>query len=118
MTNKINIAIDAMGGENSPNKIIDGINTDNEDNGEYPLTAEDEDYFEDAFNEADENGNGLLDLEELVHFIYLIDGDYGPLADNWYWFEVGAGCGDDPSYDAMVYVYVDKSFDPMNGQMD
>ena len=26
MTNKINIAIDAMGGENSPKKIIDGIN--------------------------------------------------------------------------------------------
>ena len=26
MTNKVNIAIDAMGGENSPKKIIDGIN--------------------------------------------------------------------------------------------
>ena len=26
MTNKINIAIDAMGGENSPKKVIDGIN--------------------------------------------------------------------------------------------
>ena len=26
MNNKINIAIDAMGGENSPKKIIDGIN--------------------------------------------------------------------------------------------
>ena len=26
MTKKINIAIDAMGGENSPKKIIDGIN--------------------------------------------------------------------------------------------
>ena len=25
MTNKVNIAIDAMGGENSPKKIIDGI---------------------------------------------------------------------------------------------
>ena len=26
MTNKVNIAIDAMGGENSPQKIIEGIN--------------------------------------------------------------------------------------------
>ena len=26
MSNKINIAIDAMGGENSPKKVIDGIN--------------------------------------------------------------------------------------------
>ncbi len=26
MTNKVIIAIDAMGGENSPKKIIDGIN--------------------------------------------------------------------------------------------
>ena len=25
MTNKVNIAVDAMGGENSPKKIIDGI---------------------------------------------------------------------------------------------
>ena len=26
MANRVNIAIDAMGGENSPKKIIDGIN--------------------------------------------------------------------------------------------
>ena len=26
MSNKVNIAIDAMGGENAPKKIIDGIN--------------------------------------------------------------------------------------------
>ncbi|MCH2268489.1 PGF-CTERM sorting domain-containing protein, partial [Candidatus Thalassarchaeum betae] len=56
-------------------EIIDGIRTTNNVSGELPPSAEDEAYMEAAFNDADENADGVLDLDELGHFIYVIDGD-------------------------------------------
>ena len=37
MLPKIKIAVDAMGGENSPKKVIDGILKNNKENKEYYL---------------------------------------------------------------------------------
>jgi len=56
-------------------EIIDGIRNTNNVSGELPPSAEDEAYMEAAFNDADENADGVLDLDELGHFIYVIDGD-------------------------------------------
>ena len=56
-------------------EIIDGINATNDESNEPPLSAEDEEHIEYAFNDSDENGDGVLDLDELDNFIYMLDGD-------------------------------------------
>ena len=54
-------------------EIIDGINDSNIVSDEPPLSAEDEDYIESAFNDSDENGDGVLNLDELENFIYMLE---------------------------------------------
>jgi len=56
-------------------EIINGINDSNDVAGEPHMSEEEEDWMEEAFNEADENSDGLLDLDELVDFIYMLEGD-------------------------------------------
>jgi Ca2+-binding EF-hand superfamily protein len=67
-------------GDLSLQEIIDGINAFNEEDGEPPLSDEEEVWFEDAFNESDYDGDGLLDLDETEYFIDLMDdgGNDGP----------------------------------------
>ncbi len=56
-------------------EIIDGINATNDESNEPPLSSEDEEYIEYAYNDSDENGDGVLDLDELENFIYMLEND-------------------------------------------
>jgi len=56
-------------------EIINGINDINSESGDPPLSEEEEDYLEYAFNESDENDDGVLDLDELENFIYILYND-------------------------------------------
>ena len=69
---------DADGSGNlSLEEIIDGFNSHNNESGEPPLSEEDEGHVEDAFNNADYDGNGALDLDELEYFIDMMEDDDG-----------------------------------------
>jgi len=69
---------DADGDGNlSLEEIIDGINSHNNESGEPPLSNEEEGHVEDAFNSADYNGDGVLDLDELEYFIDMMEDDGG-----------------------------------------
>ncbi|HIO94085.1 MAG TPA: hypothetical protein EYN46_01840, partial [Candidatus Poseidoniales archaeon] len=69
---------DADGDGNlSLEEIINGINAHNNESGEPPLSEEDEGHVEDAFNNSDYDGNGVLDLDELEYFIDMMEDDGG-----------------------------------------
>ncbi|MCS5533660.1 MAG: PGF-CTERM sorting domain-containing protein [Candidatus Poseidoniaceae archaeon] len=54
-------------------ELIDGINGFNAEDGEPPLSEEDEGYIGIAFNESDTDGNGFLDVDELGYFFELME---------------------------------------------
>lgn len=56
-------------------ELIDGINGFNAEDGEPPLSEEDEGYIGIAFNESDADGNGFLDVDELGYFFDLMEDD-------------------------------------------
>ena len=59
-------------------ELIDYINNENEQNGDPPMTSEEEDGFTSAFENVDSNGDGLLNLDEFIALIESSgDGDDG-----------------------------------------
>ena len=77
MNNKVKIAVDAMGGENAPKKILNGIHTS--------LKKNKENYFylvgdEKILNEQIKNNNLLKENSEIVHTNNVISDDESPLA--------------------------------------
>ena len=54
-------------------EIIDGINSF----GEEPLTGEEEAQLSSAFDDADENSDGLLDIDEFTYFLEAMGGGGG-----------------------------------------
>ena len=77
MNNKVIIAIDAMGGENAPKKILNGIN--------ISLKKNKENYFylvgdKKIINEEIKNNNLLKDNSEIIHTNDIISDDESPLA--------------------------------------
>ena len=77
MNNKVIIAVDAMGGENAPKKILNGIN--------ISLKKNKENYFylvgdKKIINEEIKNNNLLKDNSEIIHTNDIISDDESPLA--------------------------------------
>jgi len=76
MSNKVKIAIDAMGGENAPKKILNGIN--------ISLKKNKENYFylvgdEKIINELIKDNNLLKDNSEIIHARNIISDHESPL---------------------------------------
>ncbi|RZD44774.1 MAG: hypothetical protein CXT69_04595 [Methanobacteriota archaeon] len=66
--------LDADGDGNlSLEELIDFVNAEENDETGENMSQEDEDMLTDAFNESDEDGNGLLDLDELEYLINMLD---------------------------------------------
>ena len=77
MNNKVKIAVDAMGGENAPRKIINGIN--------ISLKKNRENYFylfgnKDLINDEINNDNLLRDNSEIIDTKNVISDNESPLA--------------------------------------
>ena len=77
MNNKVIIAVDAMGGENAPKKILNGI--------DISLKKNKENYFylvgdKKIINEEIKNNNLLKDNSEIIHTNDIISDDESPLA--------------------------------------
>ena len=77
MNNKVIIAVDAMGGENAPKKILNGIN--------LSLKKNKENYFylvgdKKIINEEIKNNNLLKDNSEIIHTNDIISDNESPLA--------------------------------------
>ena len=75
MNSKVRIAIDAMGGENSPKKIIDGIN--------LSLTKDTNNFFylfgdKDLINKEIKNNNLVKQYSEIIHTHDVISDDESP----------------------------------------
>ena len=76
MNNKVIIAVDAMGGENAPKKILNGI--------DISLKKNKENYFylvgdKKLINEEIKNNNLLKDNSEIIHTNDIISDDESPL---------------------------------------
>ena len=77
MNNKVIIAVDAMGGENAPKKILNGIN--------ISLKKNKENYFylvgdKKIINEEIKNNNLVKNNSEIIHTNDIISDDESPLA--------------------------------------
>ena len=77
MNNKVIIAVDAMGGENAPKKILNGI--------DISLKKNKENYFylvgdKKIINEEIKNNNLLKDNSEIIHTNDIISDEESPLA--------------------------------------
>lgn len=60
-------------------ELIDGFNAGSNESGEPPLSSEEEAYISSLFDDADEDANGSLDLDEFTTFMETMDeGDGGP----------------------------------------
>ena len=75
MNSKVRIAIDAMGGENSPKKIIDGIN--------LSLTKDTNNFFylfgdKDLINKEIKKNNLVKQYSEIIHTHDVISDDESP----------------------------------------
>ncbi len=82
-------------------EIINAINADNEDEGEPALGADEEAMIEGVFDDADENEDGMLNLQEFEAFMDILDdldddGDDGcPFDDDDFCMDISDICDDE-----------------------